>query len=138
VAGLKIVLQRRPAAAPASLILTKLDFPLPIRRLRRTERFDFFEFKKRGACYGAERKMSDAKAVIYELRPWPDGRGYDLISDALPFGTLWCEEVEFAITYAKFYSQLTGCEVRVFNLKGELVETRASDTASQKRFEQEN
>jgi hypothetical protein len=73
--------------------------------------------------------MSDRSAAIYELRPWPDGRGYDLISEALPFGTLWCEEAEFAISYAKFYSQLTGCEVHVFNSAGELVETRKSDGA---------
>ena len=70
--------------------------------------------------------MSDDKLAIYELRPWPHGRGYDLTSEALPFGTLWCEEAEFAISYAKFYSQLTGCEVRVFDSKDELVETRTS------------
>ena len=26
---------------------------------------------------------------LYEVRPRKDGRGFDLISDALPFGRLW-------------------------------------------------
>ena len=26
---------------------------------------------------------------VYEVRPRKDGRGFDLISDALPFGRLW-------------------------------------------------
>jgi len=26
---------------------------------------------------------------FYEVRPRKDGRGFDLISDALPFGRLW-------------------------------------------------
>ena len=40
----------------------------------------------------------------YEIRPRKDGRGLDLISDALPFGHLWYLEVAAAIGYAKFYS----------------------------------
>jgi hypothetical protein len=73
--------------------------------------------------------VSHQGPAIYELRPWPDGRGYDLTSEALPFGTLWCEDAEFAISYAKFYSQPTGCEIHVFNSAGDLVETRKSEAA---------
>jgi hypothetical protein len=29
---------------------------------------------------------------VYEVRPRKDYRGVDLISDALPFGRLWCGE----------------------------------------------
>jgi len=29
------------------------------------------------------------RAHIYEVRPRKDKRGFDLISDALPFGGLW-------------------------------------------------
>ena len=29
---------------------------------------------------------------IYEVRPRNDHRGVDLISDALPFGRLWCSK----------------------------------------------
>jgi hypothetical protein len=28
----------------------------------------------------------------YEVRPRRDKRGFDLISDVLPFGRLWCAE----------------------------------------------
>jgi hypothetical protein len=39
----------------------------------------------------------------YEIRPRKDKRGFDLISDALPFGGLWYDEpnaVSNAIGYA--------------------------------------
>jgi hypothetical protein len=37
--------------------------------------------------------MSDGqRSHIYEVRPRPDKRGFDLISDALPFGRLWYGE----------------------------------------------
>jgi len=34
-----------------------------------------------------------------------DKRGFDLISDALPFGRLWYDEARNAVGYAKFYSR---------------------------------
>jgi hypothetical protein len=34
-------------------------------------------------------------------------RGFDLISDAPPFGRLWYLEVTDAIDYAKFYNRVT-------------------------------
>jgi hypothetical protein len=43
---------------------------------------------------------------VYEIRPRSDHRGFDLISDALPFGRLWYGEpnaVMNAIDYPKFY-----------------------------------
>jgi hypothetical protein len=39
------------------------------------------------------------------VRPRNGHRGFDLISDALPFGRLWYVEVSDAIDYAKFYSR---------------------------------
>ena len=74
--------------------------------------------------------MSDKTPALYELRPRLDGRGFDLTSEALPFGTLWYEDPRFAVSYTKFYSQLTGCEVRVFNAKGELIETQTANPVS--------
>ena len=75
--------------------------------------------------------MSDHNArAIYELRPRPDGCGYNLTSDALPFGILSYREAEFAIRYAKYYSQLTGCEVRVFNVAGQLVKTTTAEATA--------
>ena len=45
---------------------------------------------------------------VYEIRPRADRRGFELISDALPFGSLWNAEPNAAsntINYAKFYSR---------------------------------
>jgi hypothetical protein len=45
---------------------------------------------------------------VYEIRPRADKRGFDLISDVLPFGRLWYGEpdaIANAISYAKFYSR---------------------------------
>jgi hypothetical protein len=39
---------------------------------------------------------------IYEVRPRKDHRGFDFISDALPFGGLWYTKPEHAIGYAEF------------------------------------
>jgi hypothetical protein len=44
----------------------------------------------------------------YEVRPRKDHRGFDLISDALPFGRLWYGDpnaISSAIDYAKFRSR---------------------------------
>jgi hypothetical protein len=43
-------------------------------------------------------------AHVYEVRPRKDHRGFDLISDALPFGRLWYAEpnaISNVIGYAK-------------------------------------
>ena len=50
----------------------------------------------------------------YEVRPRRDKRGFDLISDALPFGRLWYGLAEDAVGYAKFYSRSHAMIVRVF------------------------
>jgi hypothetical protein len=45
---------------------------------------------------------------LYEVHPRKDRRGFDLISDALPFGRLWYDgpnAVSNAIGYAKFYNR---------------------------------
>ena len=45
----------------------------------------------------------------YEVRPRKDHRGFDLNSDALPFGKLWYAEpnvISNAIWYAEFFSRL--------------------------------
>ena len=41
----------------------------------------------------------------YEIRLRKDGRGFDLISDALPSGCLWYSEVRQAIDFAKHQSR---------------------------------
>ena len=42
---------------------------------------------------------------VYEIRPRKDHRGFDLISDALPFGPLWYIKPDDATEYAKFRSR---------------------------------
>jgi hypothetical protein len=58
---------------------------------------------------------------LYEVRPRKDRRGFDLISEALPFGRLWYQEADAAIGYAKFYSRAKPGEVRLFDAAGEMI-----------------
>jgi hypothetical protein len=41
----------------------------------------------------------------YEVRPRKDKRGFDLISDVLPFGGLWYTSPDDAVSHAKFSSR---------------------------------
>jgi hypothetical protein len=60
---------------------------------------------------------------VYEVRPRKDKRGFDLISDALPFGRLWYGEVPHAIGYAEFYSRSHHAVIRVYDAAGNVIET---------------
>ena len=63
---------------------------------------------------------------VYEVHPRKDKRGFDLISDALPFGRLWYGElnaVANAIGYAQFYSRSHHAVVRVYDKAGNVIET---------------
>jgi hypothetical protein len=67
---------------------------------------------------------------LYEVRPRKDHRGFDLISDALPFGRLWYAEpnaISNAIGYAKFRSRSHDAVIRVFDQAGAIVETHEHD-----------
>jgi hypothetical protein len=61
---------------------------------------------------------------LYEVRPRKDKRGFDLLSDALPFGRLWYQAAEAAVGYAEFYSRSKDIEILIFNETGALVEAR--------------
>jgi hypothetical protein len=53
-------------------------------------------------------------------------RGFDLISDVLPFGRLWCGEpnaVRNATGYAKFRSRSHDAVIRVCDEAGNVIET---------------
>jgi hypothetical protein len=55
---------------------------------------------------------------LYEVRPRKDKKGFDLISDALPFGRLWYAEpnaVSHAIGYAMHRSRSYDAVIRVYN-----------------------
>jgi hypothetical protein len=59
---------------------------------------------------------------VYEVRPRRDKRGFDLISDALPFGGLWYLKVPDAIEYAQHYSPSHDAVIRVQGEFGKLIE----------------
>jgi hypothetical protein len=53
--------------------------------------------------------------------------GFDLISDALPFGRLWYAEpdaVSDAVDCAKFYSRSHAAVIRVYDEAGKVVATQ--------------
>ena len=57
--------------------------------------------------------------------PRKDRRGVDLISDALPFGSLWYSEpdaISNAIGYAKFFSRSHDAVIRVYDEAGDVIE----------------
>jgi len=63
---------------------------------------------------------------VYEIHPRKDHRGFDLISDVLPFGRLWYGEpnaISNAIKYAKFFSCSHHAADRVYDEIGNVIET---------------
>jgi hypothetical protein len=63
---------------------------------------------------------------VYEVRPRHDKRGFDLISYALPFGSLWYvgpNAVSNAIGFAKFFSRPHDAVIRVYDETGNVIET---------------
>ena len=60
---------------------------------------------------------------LYEVRPRKDQRGFDLISDALPFGRLWYEQALDAIDFATFYCRAHRAVIRVYDDAGNVIET---------------
>jgi hypothetical protein len=63
---------------------------------------------------------------VYEVRPREDKRGFDLISDVLPFGRLWYAEpnaISNAVGYAKFFSRSHDAVIRVYDEAGSVIVT---------------
>jgi hypothetical protein len=57
---------------------------------------------------------------------WKDHRGFDLISDALPFGRLWHGEpnaTSNAVSYVMHYSRSQNAVIRVYDAAGRVTET---------------
>ena len=68
---------------------------------------------------------------VYEVRPREDKRGFDLISDVLPFGRLWYEGASAAVDYAKHSSRSHDAVIRVYDEGRQ----RHRDTRAQGRFQ---
>jgi hypothetical protein len=66
---------------------------------------------------------SRASKHTYEVRPRREKRGFDLISDVLPFGGLWYTKPDDAVSYAKFFSRSHDAVIRVYDAAGNAVET---------------
>lgn len=60
---------------------------------------------------------------VYEVRPRRDKRGVDLISDSLPFGSLWYTEPDDAVSYAAFFSRSHHAVIRVYDDAGNVIQT---------------
>jgi hypothetical protein len=73
------------------------------------------------------------RAHVHEVRPRRDKRGFDLISDALPFGRLWYAEIRHAIGYAEFYSRSHHAVIRVYDEAGNVIETHKHAGISKSR-----
>jgi hypothetical protein len=70
--------------------------------------------------------LSNQTHDVYRVRPRKAHRGFDLISDALPFGRLWYAEpdaISNAIGYAKFRSRSHHAVIRVFDESGNVIQT---------------
>jgi hypothetical protein len=59
------------------------------------------------------------------LPPRRDHRGFDLISDALPFGGLWYLQVGDAIEYAKHRSRPHDAVINVYDEAGNVIDRHA-------------
>jgi hypothetical protein len=57
------------------------------------------------------------------MRPRRDKRGFDLISDVLPFGGLWYTKLDDAVSYAKFFSRSHDAVIRVYDESGDVIHT---------------
>ena len=59
---------------------------------------------------------------VYEVRPHKDRRGVDLISDVLPFGRLWYDTPDHAISYAMHSNRPHHAVIRVYDAAGNVIE----------------
>src|SRR5260370_30167146 len=69
-------------------------------------------------------KLSVCAMHVYEIRPRADRRGFELISDALPFGRLWYagpNAASIAISYAKFFSRSHDAVIHVYDEAGNVI-----------------
>jgi len=71
-------------------------------------------------------KHSTTSIYIYQICPRADKRGFDLISDALPYSPLWYrgpEAIRDAIDYAKFFNRSHDAVIRVYDNAGNVIQT---------------
>jgi hypothetical protein len=57
----------------------------------------------------------------YEVRPCKDKRGVDLISDLLPFGRLWFDTPDNAVSYVLHSSRSHDAVIRAYDDAGNVI-----------------
>ena len=85
-----------------------------------------FESKARRYPAPNQSMKPTAPLHVYEVRPRKDKRGFDLVSDVLPFGRLWYGEpnaISNAIGYATHRSRSHNAVIRVYDATGKVIET---------------
>jgi len=86
-----------------------------------------FQFHKRRQLFiDGDNETLPVAMRVYEVRPRKDHRGFDLISDVLPFGRLWYGEpnaVGNAIGYAMHRSRSHDAVIRVYDAADIVSET---------------
>jgi hypothetical protein len=70
--------------------------------------------------------------------PRKDKRGFDLISDALPFGRLWYGELDAIRHGAKFHSRSHRAVIRVYDAPGNVIQTHEPPSASSESHEHQS
>jgi hypothetical protein len=71
-------------------------------------------------------KHSTISVHVYEIRPRADKHGFDLISDALPYGPLWYRgpnAIRDAIGCARHRSRSQDAVIHVYDAAGNAIET---------------
>jgi hypothetical protein len=61
--------------------------------------------------------LADHVRLFSLVRSGIDHRGFDLISDALPFARLWYTKRDDALDYAKFFSRSHDAVIRACTIK---------------------
>jgi hypothetical protein len=83
-------------------------------------------------------KHSTTSGHSYEIRPRADKHGFDLISDALPYGPLWYRgpnAIGDAIDYAKFFSRSHDAVIHVYDEAGNVIESHTHAAGDFREFE---
>jgi hypothetical protein len=73
-----------------------------------------------------------SRPALYEIRPRKDKRGFDLVSDALPFGGLWYagpNAFANALGYAKHRNRSHHAVIRVYDVAGNVGSKRTKRIA---------
>jgi hypothetical protein len=95
---------------------------------KRDGRFSFNLCEKPSALAATLFLPNESTIYLYEVRLRRDKRGFDLISDVLPFGRLWYDgpkAVANAIGYAEHRSRSHDAVIRVYDEVGNVTETHA-------------